>query len=168
MPKVFFCSRAQISSGEQYNQKKIKKTFKQFWIHFVITFHKSFCCLKIFSTKWQSWKKKSVFQNAFKNSIFGVSIFSQDFQECSFMIILCKHIENLSKVTTKRIWNCLNYFTIFPDFTVHQEHLRSVANTPHPTKAYFKKTKKKEQMRQNWTNEKEWKSENDERNKENQ
>jgi hypothetical protein len=57
--------------------------------------------------------KKSVLQNAFKISIFGVSIlFFHDFQEYSFIINFYKHIEYLSKVIAKKL-EFFEFFTIF-------------------------------------------------------
>jgi hypothetical protein len=59
--------------------------------------------------------KKSVLQNAFKISIFGVSIlFFHDFQEYSFIINFHKHIEHLSKVTAKKS----EFFEIFNIFLI--------------------------------------------------
>ena len=92
------------------------KNSKKFWSLFVVTFDKSFLCLKIFIKKWhpwKSWQKKSVLQNALKISIFGVSIlFFYDFQEYSFIINFYKHIEHLSKVNAKKL-EFFEFCTIF-------------------------------------------------------
>ena len=93
-----------------------EKNSKKFWSLFVVTFDKSFLCLKIFIKKWQpwkSWQKNSVLQNALKISIFGVSIlFFYDFQEYSFIINFYKHIEHLSKVNAKKL-EFFEFCTIF-------------------------------------------------------